>query len=66
MAILFIILYLLIGIVAAGIGRRIGALDRDDPFTVAVIGVWPLLIVCFIIALFAQAIDALVEFIGGK
>lgn len=66
MAILFIILYLLIGVVAAAIGRRIGALDRDDPFTVAAIGFWPLLIACFIVHIFAQAIDALVEFIGGK
>lgn len=66
MAILFIILYLLIGIVAAGISRRAGALDRDDPFTVAVVGFWPLLIASFIVVLFAQAIGALVEFIGGK
>lgn len=66
MNILFIILYLLIGVVSAGIGRRIGALDRGDPFTVAVVVFWPLLIGCLILTIFARILDALVEFIGGK
>lgn len=60
---LLLLLYLMSGIVVAVICRKYGWLDKDDPFTAAVILLWPLLIACFLLVVLT---NRLVEFLGGK
>ena len=66
MEILLLLLYLMSGIVVATICRKYNWLDKDDPFTAVVILLWPFLIACFLLLVLAEAVNSLVEFLGGK
>jgi hypothetical protein len=55
----FIVVYIFLGAIAAGVARRMRWMDnRDEELVVLVIGLWP----CFLIAI---PMLALYRFIGG-
>lgn len=66
MDILLLLLYLMFGIVVAVICRKYGWLDKNDQFTVAVVLIWPFLMSCFLLVVLVEAVNSLVEFLGGK